>query len=320
MRQLLIWEMNVECHHCSALHWMDEHIRKFSPSNPEFGMCCQHGKVVLPPAQHPPDELYHLFVDETMQAQNFHNNIVQYNLAFAFISLGVQMDPFLCSHGPPIFCIHGQLKHKIGSLLPIEGHSPTYAQLYIQDPLAAVDYHMAKNPNLHQDTMQLLQDVISHNDSYAGLYLHTYEILEHYNAPNYSLHLHIAPGQSIHTHNLPTVDEVAVIIPNENTYHDHHDIVLTLCDQEGNYHPVLQCISEGHTAYGPLQYVLLFPFGEPGWHWDMTLTSGKHMSLCQYMSYHLYSQASEFSTILHSYHLLQYYTVDMFTAIDAGHL
>ena len=35
--------------------------------------------------------------------------------------------------GPPVFRLNGQNHHRIGSLLPLEGHSPKFAQLYVYD-------------------------------------------------------------------------------------------------------------------------------------------------------------------------------------------
>ena len=36
--------------------------------------------------------------------------------------------------GPYTFRVHGQLYHRVGSLLPQQGEQPRYAQLYIYDP------------------------------------------------------------------------------------------------------------------------------------------------------------------------------------------
>ncbi|OWZ02815.1 Transcriptional factor B3 [Phytophthora megakarya] len=56
----------------------------------------------------------------------------------------------------------------------------------------------------------------------------------------------------------PTVNEVATIIVDEFATKDR-DIVVNL--RGGG----LQRISDLHPAYDPLQFPLLFPFGEQGW-------------------------------------------------------
>jgi hypothetical protein len=73
--------------------------------------------------------------------------------------------------------------------------------------------------------------------------------------------------------NLPTVSEVAAIIPDISP--DWHkrtfrDTLLTLRnDQAGN--SGLQLVDPSHAAYLPLQYVLLFPHSDEGWHWNLCL-------------------------------------------------
>src|SRR5258708_2016071 len=47
-QQLHFGQMSCRCHHCGALHWLEEHTSMSSKANPHFGQCCNHGKVVLP--------------------------------------------------------------------------------------------------------------------------------------------------------------------------------------------------------------------------------------------------------------------------------
>ena len=95
--------MNIECPFCTALHWLDEHVSLSMVHHPEFKGCCQHGKVKLNALHSPPLTLYKLFVDDTPAAKEFHWNIVQYNAALAFTSLGVNIDHLIIGHGLPVF-------------------------------------------------------------------------------------------------------------------------------------------------------------------------------------------------------------------------
>ena len=128
-----IGRMNIQCRHCDALHWSDECVSSSRVGQPEFQTCCAHGKIMLPRLQTPPAPLYNLFTDNTHDAKEFRSNIVQYNAALAFTSLGVKVDQSL-GQGPPVFRIHGELRHLSGSLLPEESARPSYSQLYIIDP------------------------------------------------------------------------------------------------------------------------------------------------------------------------------------------
>lgn len=88
--------MNLYCFYCDALHWLNEHVSSSRIGHPEFGMCCGHGKIKLPSLQVPQQPLYNLFTADSSQGREFHTNIVQYNAALAFTSLGVKVDdPFM---------------------------------------------------------------------------------------------------------------------------------------------------------------------------------------------------------------------------------
>lgn len=53
---------------------------------------------------------------------------------FSFTSLGGIVDNYINNGGGPyVCCINGQNHHKIGSLLPMDGDTPRFAQLYIYD-------------------------------------------------------------------------------------------------------------------------------------------------------------------------------------------
>ena len=114
--------------------------------------------------------------------------------------------------------------------------------------------------------MLTLQHVMSDYNAYTPIYQHAYEV-QMYDTPNYTVKLCVIPGNDPCHYNLLTADEVGVILPGENLFQgDHHDIILYLRPQyysnPHNHHDNLQLhqISEGHPAYAPLHYVLLFPF------------------------------------------------------------
>ncbi|KAJ3715109.1 hypothetical protein C8R42DRAFT_726046 [Lentinula raphanica] len=123
--------MNIACSHCGALHWAKESHATLSNIGPSFGMCCKHGEVDIPLLQCPPELLLRLLTSNDHQAKEFRENIAQYNSALAFTSVGVSVDDKVnhWSRGPPVFRIHGELKHFSGSLLPCEGKAPSYAHI-----------------------------------------------------------------------------------------------------------------------------------------------------------------------------------------------
>src|SRR5690606_32813591 len=98
---------------------IQERLTSSSSTNPVFGICCLSGTVGLPPLAAPPIELQELFARDNAISKKFLDQIRIFNNAFAFVSLGVKMDTTRpAGRGPPTFRIHGELYHRIGSILP----------------------------------------------------------------------------------------------------------------------------------------------------------------------------------------------------------
>src|SRR5438046_1366191 len=76
--------------------------------------------------------------------------------------------------------------------------------------------------------------------------------------------IHNTHGKDMRQYNQPTASEIAAIMLDYDDYVPNiRDIVIKT--HEG----YLRRISELHGAYDPLQYPLLFPYGEYGWHDDI---------------------------------------------------
>ncbi|PCH38554.1 hypothetical protein WOLCODRAFT_65178, partial [Wolfiporia cocos MD-104 SS10] len=251
--------MDIQCPHCHALHWKGERLKSSTNTSHKFGVCCLQGQVDLPPIQLPPAALRWLFMGVDPRSRSLWDKIRQYNNAFAFMSVAVNVDnAILNGSGPYSFKIHGALYHKMGSLLPPEGLQPSYAQLYIHDPQAALDTRNMRNHNLDPGIMGELQVVFEEHNPFVPLYRRAFEILqakppeEQLNVRAHIMLQHTADRQH---YNLPTIDEVAAVIPGsgDEDVQRHRDIILQL-------HGVnLERISNIHPLYSPLHYVLLFP-------------------------------------------------------------
>ena len=92
------------------------------------------GKVELPMMQTPPPVLKDLLYGSNEKSKHFIENIRSYNMMFSFTSMGGKIDSSVNQgRAPPVFSLQGQNYHMIGSLLPLEGSTPKFAQLYIYD-------------------------------------------------------------------------------------------------------------------------------------------------------------------------------------------
>lgn len=171
--------------------------------------------------------------------------------------------------------------------------------------------------------MYLLQTLLSRYHHYAPIYKHAYEILrEHEDATDVTVHLRMMPGQDRRRYNLLVADEVAVILPGDESSPDRRDIVLH-CRNEAS---LLQ-VNEGHAAYCTLHYVLLFPYGEHEWHDELRqnveedgTVKRTRITQTHFVAYQLQTRQNEKSLILRGGKLLQQYMVNMWAVADQGRL
>ncbi|XP_019085492.1 PREDICTED: uncharacterized protein LOC104715250 [Camelina sativa] len=250
------------CEHCGALMWYNGRIDKRSKkSNPKFSLCCMHGKIDLPLSPEPPQKLKDLMFKGDEKSKNFMENIIPYNSMFAFTSMGGPIDTSVNKgRGPNVYRLHGQNCHRIGSLLPPPGKSPKYNQLYIQD---------TENENQNRidafsekRTCKLPKSKILRDDIVEDIK----NMLNKFNPYSKILRTTKDRAQSGKTYNLPTTLEVAALYVGDfDLEMEPKDIVLEI--MEGK----LKRIIELHAGYLPLQYPLLFPFGEDGYHIDLEL-------------------------------------------------
>ncbi|XP_019158039.1 PREDICTED: uncharacterized protein LOC109154766 [Ipomoea nil] len=125
------------------------------------------------------------------------------------------------------------------------------------------------------------------------------------------------------TYNLPQFSEVAALIVGDlDPNMGERDILVE--SRSG----IFKRISELNPAYLPLQYPLLFPFGEDGYREDIKFSGVEQQSRpgCirisprKYFSYYIQDRKNEMSTLLFARRLLQQFLVDAYTMIESGRL
>ncbi|CAH1421995.1 unnamed protein product [Lactuca virosa] len=109
-------------------------------------------------------------------------------------------------------------------------------------------------------------------------------------------------------YNLPTAFEVVALIEGDiNDLTDNRDIVVQTSSK------ALRRISELHPSYLPLQYPLLFPYGDDCYRFDIlhrgvTSTSDikrSNTTMREYFSYRIQERDNYFSLILNSKRIFQ---------------
>ncbi|XP_028056113.1 uncharacterized protein LOC114260235 [Camellia sinensis] len=144
----------------------------------------------------------------------------------AFTSLGAILDPrVLSGRGPTSFTIHGELRHRTGSLQPQPGQDVSYGQLYIYDLDLALEIRNRGNPNLRRDVLKTIQDSLLQVNAFVATFRQAHAILHQLDAARHNLpaHLHYNSTTDRCRYNLPTADEIAIVIPGDGTEMDSSD-------------------------------------------------------------------------------------------------
>jgi hypothetical protein len=268
-----------KCHHCNALFWHAERLARSSKKNPSFTSCCANGKIQLPTAPNTPQFLDDLLnPDKGSLSIKFRHNIRAYNSMFAFTSMGAQIDHTVNSQpGPYIFKINGQCHHLMGSLVPIDAESPRFAQLYIfdTDNEIANRLHPFNNDNcqssLDENVVNKLIDMLDSSNALVKLFRQVRHRLNNDEFPNFKLRLIGKRDGDSKQYDDPSSNDVCgLIVGDIGESQTDRDIII-----EG-YSRNLRRISKLHPKFMSLQYPLLFPYGEDGYHTDILFTNQEH--------------------------------------------
>ncbi|XP_057433563.1 uncharacterized protein LOC130726329 [Lotus japonicus] len=327
-----IGDMKYSCQYCGALHWFAERTGNTKITNPtKFMTCCLKGKVLIPFLQKAPALLWELVMGHDVRSRNFIENIRSYNSVFSFTSFGGKIETGLNNGGgPPQFVISGQNYHRIGSLLPKIGENPKFAQLYIYDTQNEIQNrsrhfrNVDKNGGLNESLIKDLGDMFDK----SNVLVHSFRMARDFISQNpsckVSLRLFRDRPKDPRVYNLPTVDEVAALIVGDFDSTDcGRDIVVSGVDG------ILKRIHETHPSFLPLQYPLLFPYGEDGYKEDIKFRDDGdrrvfkkrvRVSLREFIAFRLHERVFEDSMILCCRRLFQQFLVDSYSMIEAQRL
>lgn len=288
-----------------------------------FSLCCQQGRVKLPKVPEPPPVLKKL-LDSPM----YRSNIRTLNAMLAFTSTGAKVDHTVTgTQGPFAYRIHGQNHHQIGSLLPVEGNPLQFLQLYIFDTANEVQNRVnamsrgATKLKIEPKLVEELIKMLDTNNHLAKIFRHARDSYENENTVEFNIRL-ISQKQLGRQYDLPSVDEIGGLIVGDLTFTSgERDIVLEFKTSG------LQRISDLHPLFMSLQYPLLFPYGDSGYHEKIpyATTEGskikrKYMTMREYYAYQIQTRLTEGMTIIKSGRLLHQYIVDAYTATEQERL
>ncbi|KAH0682869.1 hypothetical protein KY289_020621 [Solanum tuberosum] len=286
-------------------------------------------KIKLPNPKDPPTVLKELLFGSGEKSNHFRENIRTYNSMFSFTSMGGKIDASVNqTKGPRTFRLSGQNYHKIGSLLPNEGSTPKFAQLYIYDTENEVTNRMnvissgESNNQIHAQIVTELKEMLDKHNVLAKSFRMVRDRFQAEHSTNVKLRLIGRRGSDGRRYNLPSVSEVATLVVGDfEPTNTDRDIIIE--SQNGQ----LQRINELNAAYLGLQYPLLLPYGEDGYREDIPLNiidesseGRKRVSSCEYFAYKIQERKNEVPTIVSAKRLFQQFLVDGYTMIESSRL
>ncbi|KAF8100721.1 hypothetical protein N665_0218s0059 [Sinapis alba] len=307
------WEI-VLCRSCKALLWNAEAIGgQTNRVNKEFTLCCQRGRVRLPTVREPLSPML-----ELLESPKFRPHIRIANSLLAFTSMSAQIDHSVTgTTGPFTFRVHGQIIHRIGSLFPEDGNNPEYLQLYIfntDNEIKNRKRALTKGSSslaLEDNIIVQLIEMLDINNHLAKTFRHARDLFRATGTIEYSITLVSQPNKC-RKYDMPTASEVGgLVVGDLSATSVGRDIVVELKSS------ALQRIGDLHPLLMSLQYPLLFPYGETGYH-ERLPYEGPEAST--FYAYQLQTRPSEGMTIIKGGRLLQQYIVDAYVATESERL
>jgi hypothetical protein len=308
--QLYIGQMTEVCSHCDALKWPGE-----AP-----GMCCSGGKVNVQSLRPLPEPMESLISGTTPTSKHFLENIRKYNSCFQMTSFGATKE--VCEPGfMPTFKVQGQVYHRVGSLLPSSNEQHKFLQIYFMgDALQEAKQRCSNLPGVRREIVMDLQQMLHQCNNYVHVFK---SALQRMPTDAYKVVIRAdkkPAGEHAGRFNEPVTNEVAVVIMGNEF--DRRDIVLEKTNNR------LQRISETHRSYDALQYPLLFPEGEDGYHFLIMQTDpttgmsieGKKVSAMNFYAYRMMMRFGTVNHILKCRQLFHQYVVDMYAKIESERL
>jgi len=329
--------MDILCAGCDAQHWASESSAK-KPRDREasYESCCKQGKARVEAMRPLPEPLNTLMCGDNAPSRSFRAILRRWNELFAFTSIKFNMDNRLNELGTgfQLFQVHGALYHRQGPLVPIGGRDALYSQIYLYDPAYAAQERTRRAPELDAEIVHSLTLMLQECNPMIRMYLTARERLAEIALAedpfrlilNERLQLVVERGADLRRENLPMVDEVSMILPEEYGSAGFRDLVLARRMDDDDHANPFTYINSNHASYLPLHYVLLFPYGEPGWHWGRTLENwegnlqNKNLSQRTFYRFRLHTRPNEPSTLFHAQRLFQQFVVDAWAVCDQNKL
>ncbi|XP_074357752.1 uncharacterized protein LOC141697344 [Apium graveolens] len=300
------------CNKCGATIWNEERNNKTCPrKEPTFSMCCENGQIHFPKERPPPEPLASLLLGG-VKSRHFKHYIIVYNCMFQFTSTGGKINKSI-NRGSSPYCFHlqGQNYHLVGSLVPLDGSSSKFCQLYIYETQNEVENRIntmgGASDNVDPDIVEELLGMLDKNNELVKAFRMARNRFENEDLDEFKLVLISSQSSSGRPNHITPFDEVdALIVSDDTDIGGFRDTVVN-SKQEG-----LKRIYETDPHFMQLQYSLLFPWGTEGYHKRIPLISDKYSEIENLDDEDLHPDSTQRRHIS----LREYYYYKIFAAIE----
>jgi len=299
-------KMDKECYYCQARGFSGEIQNKIKGDDMiegnefvDFGsLCCKSGKVKGIRDYNLPTELEKLYTDQQDEdAKRFRKKSRLFNNGMAMCSVAAEKGwKNRCNNNKTdcMLTASGQLYRRVGPLQPKQGENPKCVQCFFYGPEEAAKHRAFNSFGGQKKTRrESLMDkrifVKLHNILIRAKnkYIETFLGVKDYIEKNLkdkvrdivlALHANESTDTLIHEGrlNAPQVKEVALLMPNEMNASQERLLTFNYATPEDC--AGLQFIPDFHRSYDALQYPLLFPDGQDGWHFNLDHTMLEHIN------------------------------------------
>ncbi|XP_074322869.1 uncharacterized protein LOC141659841 [Apium graveolens] len=248
------------CNKCGATMWNGERNNKScTRKDPIFSLCCRNGQIHLDKEPPPPEPLASLLYGGE-RSKHFKHLIRVYNCIFCFTSAG------------------GKIDNKInrGSLVPVDGSSPKFCELYIYDTENEVENRLnafgCASDSVDPELVEELLAMLDKNNQLLKAFRMARDRFENNDLDEFKLVLISSKSSGGRPYSIGPSNEVVAFIVSDNTDTGGFRDTVVNSKQEG-----LKRIYEMDPHFMQLQYPLLFPFGNEGLHLHIPLISNKYL-------------------------------------------
>ncbi|XP_074291255.1 uncharacterized protein LOC141618030 [Silene latifolia] len=237
-------------------------------------------------------------------------------------------------YGPYTFRISGQNSHFIGSLLPVGERPPSFLQLYIYDTTSELDMRVnvvrkdTSKIQLDKSILSGLKNMLDEINPLAKTFRMAQQRIKEDKNINLSIRIlghRDSKAIKDRVYNSLTVSEVAALIVGDAGGANAGRDIIVEHKEKG-----LKRINELHPSFIALQYPLLFPYGEDGYHVEIEYYEDvnqkkktgkrKRVTMREYYAYRIQQRVKEGYALLRGGKLLHQFIVDCYCAIESERL